>query len=206
MYIPSYYLQSNESELIDFMKSFNFASLISSTNDNIRATHLPFVIEQRAEKLFLVSHLAKANQQWNDFFEKELLIIFQGPHGYVSPSHYEKQQNVPTWNYIAVHAYGKATIIDNETAVIKLMEKMITSFESGFMQQWNTLSTDYKMAMLKGIVAFEIEVTKLEGKFKLSQNKTKKEQENIAIHFSNSSNQNEKELSKQMQKNIQKKD
>lgn len=202
MYIPPYYKQADEQKLVDFMKSFNFASLISSTNDEIRATHLPFVIEQRADKLFLVSHLAKANPQWNEFLEKELLIIFQGPHGYVSPTHYEKKQNVPTWNYIAVHAYGKALIIDEYSQVIALMEKTITSFEPAFIEQWNTLSTEYKNAMLKGIVAFEIEVTRLEGKFKLSQNKTAKEQEKIAKHFDASANNNEQSLGKAMKEGL----
>lgn len=202
MYIPPYYKQTDEQKLVDFMKAFNFASLISSRNEKIRATHLPFVIEQRADKLYLVSHLAKANPQWNEFLENELLIIFQGPHGYVSPTHYEKQQNVPTWNYIAVHAYGKAVIIDEYSQVIALMEKTITSFEPAFIEQWNTLSTDYKNAMLKGIVAFEIEVARLEGKFKLSQNKTEKEQEKIAAHFDSSSDNNEQALGKAMKEGL----
>lgn len=198
MYIPPYYKQTDEQKLVDFMKAFNFASLISSTNDEIRATHLPFVIEHRGDKIYLVSHLAKANPQWNEFIEKELLVIFQGPHGYVSPTHYEKQQNVPTWNYIAVHAYGKATIIDENEQVVALMEKMIFAFEPAFIKQWNILSTDYKNAMLTGIVAFEIEVSRLEGKFKLSQNKTEKEQERIATHFDSSTNVNEQALATAM--------
>jgi transcriptional regulator len=202
MYIPPYYKQTDHHKLVDFMKVFNFASLISSANDEIHATHLPFAIEQRGDKIYLVSHLAKANPQWNEFIEKELLVIFQGPHGYVSPTHYEKQQNVPTWNYIAVHAYGKAVIIDEHSEVVALMEKTITSFEPAFIQQWNTLSTDYKNSMLKSIVAFEIEVTRLEGKFKLSQNKTVQEQEKIANHFESSANNNEQSIGKAMKEGL----
>src|SRR6218665_543935 len=108
MYIPPYYREEDKNKLTGFMLAHNFANLISSNNNVPVATHLPFVIEQRGEKLFLVSHMAKANPQWQNFADNELLIIFQGPHAYISPQHYEKQQNVPTWNYIAVHAYGKA--------------------------------------------------------------------------------------------------
>ena len=187
MYIPSYYHETDEHKLIEFMKAHSLAALVSAQNKSIHATHLPFIIEKREHKIYLISHMAKANPQWKDLSENaELLIIFQGPHGYVSPSHYEKKQNVPTWNYMAVHAYGKETIITDNNAVISILEKTIMNYDISYFNQWKELSDDYKNGMIKGIVAFEIEITRLEGKFKLSQNKTKKEQQNIITAFEKS--------------------
>jgi transcriptional regulator len=202
MYIPSYYKEEDINALYEFMCAHNFAILISSANDTIRATHLPFVIEKKEDKIILISHMAKANPQWKEFLNKELLIIFQGPHAYISPSHYEKKQNVPTWNYIAVHAYGKCKLIEKKEDVIKLMEHTIHKFENKFMEQWETLPKEYIDGMLKAIVCFEIEITKLEGKFKLSQNKTKIEQQNIISNFEKSNNSIEQELAKEMKKKL----
>lgn len=202
MYIPPYYKEKDEQKLIEFMQAYNFATLISTMDSNIYATHLPFVIEKRGDKLILVCHMAKANPQWEVFTQNEVLVIFQGPHAYISPTHYEKQQNVPTWNYIAVHATGKTKIISEPVEVIALMEKTINHFEKGFYEQWKSLSAEYVNGMLKAIVGFEIEVTKLEGKFKLSQNKTKNEQQNIVDSLGKSEDTAQTEISKEMKKKL----
>lgn len=202
MYIPPYYKENDEQKLLEFMQSYNFATLVSTNDSNICATHLPFVIEKRGDKTFLVCHMAKANPQWQVFTENQVLVIFQGPHAYISPTHYEKQQNVPTWNYIAVHATGKATLITEQTEVIALMEKTIHHFEKQFYEQWKNLSPEYVNGMLKAIVAFEIEVTKLEGKFKLSQNKTKNEQQNIVDSLGKSDDTTQNKISKEMRKKL----
>ena len=134
--------------------------------------------------------------------KNETLVIFQGPHAYISPTHYEKKQNVPTWNYIAVHAYGKATLLKSQEQATEVLEKMINTYEAEYFEQWKQLSETYKSGMIKAIVAFEIEVTNLEGKFKLSQNKTKNEQQHIANAFENSNDTLEKNLSKEMKNNL----
>lgn len=202
MYIPPYYKEDDQGKLLEFMKVHNFALLVSSANNAPVATHLPFVIEQRENKIFLISHMAKANPQWKTFSNNDLLIVFQGPHAYISPSHYEKQQNVPTWNYIAIHAYGKAKLIEDPEDVFNLMERTIHNFEKDFYKQWKSLDSNYVNGMLKAIIAFEIEVTKLEGKFKLSQNKTKNEQQNIISSLEKSDDSVQKELVKEMKKKI----
>ena len=202
MYIPPYYKESDEHKLIEFMSEYNFATLISTDSSNICATHLPFLIEKRGDRLILVSHMAKANPQWQSFTKNEVLVIFQGPHAYISPTHYEKQQNVPTWNYIAVHASGKTKIISEPSEVMNLMERTIHHFEKQFFEQWKALSPEYVNGMLKAIVAFEIDVTKLEGKFKLSQNKTKIEQQNIISSLGKSTDSNMNEISKEMKKKL----
>ncbi|MES2592018.1 MAG: FMN-binding negative transcriptional regulator [Bacteroidota bacterium] len=202
MYIPSYYHETDEPKLVEFMKANSFATLVSTKDKSIRATHLPFIIENREGKIFLVSHMAKANPQWLEFVDSELLIIFQGPHGYISPIHYEKKQNVPTWNYIAVHAYGKGRSLDQPATVIDIMERTIINFEASYFEQWKGLSDNYKYGMIKGIVAFEIEVERVEGKFKLSQDKTKTEQQNIINAFEKSSDSLEAGIAHEMKRNI----
>jgi transcriptional regulator len=202
MYIPPYYREEDHEKLIAFMKAHNFANLVSCCENIPIATHLPFVIEEREEKLFLVSHMAKANPQWQSFSGNDLLVIFQGPHAYISPSNYEKKQNVPTWNYIAVHAYGKAKIIDDPKEVWDLMERTIHNFEEKFFEQWKGLSKEYVEGMLKAIVAFEIEVTRMDGKFKLSQNKTKNEQKNIISSFEKSDDSTQREIAEEMKKKM----
>jgi transcriptional regulator len=203
MYIPPYYKEEDREKLLAFMQAHSFASLVSSHNNNIRATHLPFVIEERGEKTFLVTHMAKANPQWKEFSEHELLVIFQGPHAYISPDNYEKKQNVPTWNYIAVHAYGKARLLESDEASRAVLEKMISTYEAKFYEQWKQLDENYVNGMLKAIVSFEIEVTKLEGKFKLSQNKTRNEQQNIIGSLGNSHDSLEQEISHEMKKKLE---
>lgn len=202
MYIPSYFKETETPALIAFMQKHSFAVMVNGGNQ-LHATHLPFVIEQRGDKLFLVSHLAKANPQ-SGYFQnnEELLVIFQGAHGYVSPTNYESSQNVPTWNYMAVHAYGKASIISEQSEVIQIMEKMINTYEPHYIKQWELLSEDYKSSMIKGVTAFEIEVARLEGKYKLSQNKTTREQKNIITAFENSGNDNLTELASEMKQKL----
>lgn len=202
MYIPSHFKEQNQDKLIEFIKAHNFANLISISNNVPIATHLPFIIEKREEKLFVVAHMAKANPQWQTFLNNELLIIFQGPHAYISPKNYEKEQNVPTWNYIAVHAYGKAKLISEEQKMLEIIEKTIQLFENEFMSQWKNLKSDYVNGMMKAIVGFEIEVTRLEGKFKLSQNKTMNEQENIINELKDSKDSVKIELAEEMKKRI----
>ena len=107
MYIPKQFEQKNNEKSIAFMRAYNFALLISVKEGLPIATHLPFVTEERNNEIILTAHLSKANEQWKTFAGKEVLVVFSEPHAYISPALYESAQNVPTWNYIAVHAYGK---------------------------------------------------------------------------------------------------
>jgi transcriptional regulator len=201
MYIPHYYKEEDRSKLIAFMRINSFGILVSHGDKGLHGTHLPFVIEERGEDLVLVTHLAKANPQWEEFGKgTELLAIFTGPHGYVSPSNYEKKESVPTWNYVAVHAYGKAVIITDHAAIVTILEKMIGSYEEAYRKQWEELSEEYRNKMIKGIVAFEVVVDRLEGKYKLSQNKTAHEQQNIIHSFEGQGQTDIAELMKQHKK------
>ena len=186
MYIPKLNLMTDPQEAISFMQRYSFATLVTVNNGVPSATHLPFVVEQREDKIVLVSHLAKANPQADELLNGKLLVIFAEPHAYISTKHYEHEKNVPTWNYIAVHAYGIATLIESAEQKAALLEQTINFYEAEYMQQWQGLPQDYKLNMMKGIVGFEIEITELQAKKKISQNRSEIERENIIEELGNS--------------------
>ena len=180
------------------MQKYSFATIVTMLNDLPEATHLPFLVEQRDGQLILVSHFAKANPQATASLNETSLVIFTEPHAYISPFNYEKEQNVPTWNYVSVHAYGKATLIDDKAQVAHLLEKMIGFYEVDYKNQWDNLPGDYKLKMINGITAFEIVVTDLQAKKKLSQNRTEIERGNIITSLSKSTDKNEQEIAAYM--------
>nr|MBK9651935.1 FMN-binding negative transcriptional regulator [Bacteroidota bacterium] len=183
MYIPKHYKEEDMVQLVAFMNQYPFALLISQLDGKPYATHLPFIIEKNENGILLQSHMALANPQWKQLAGQQVLIVFSEPHAYISPSLYEKKENVPTWNYIAVHIYGHATLIENQDKVEQLLHKTISTFEPAYVAQYKELNSDYLRRMVKGIKAFSIEVNDVQGKFKLSQNKTIVEQKNIVDHL-----------------------
>ncbi len=195
MYIPSFNKFESEQEAISFMQRYSFATIVTSNNEVPVATHLPFIIEQRDDKLVLSSHFAKANPQITGIEGKNALVIFTEPHAYISPANYEKETNVPTWNYLAVHAYGKVTLL---TDTADLLARTIGNYEENYLQQWNNLPDDYKQKMMKGIVGFEIIVDDLQAKKKLSQNRSEQEKENIINTLSKSTNTTDNEIAEYM--------
>jgi len=189
----------NRQEAVTFMQRHSFATLVTVKDGIPSATHLPFVVEQRDSKVVLISHLAKANPQADELLNGKPLVIFAEPHAYISPKHYEHEKNVPTWNYVAVHAYGKATLIESPERKAELLKQTINFYEAAYLQQWQSLPDDYKLNMMKGIVGFEIEVDDLQGKKKLSQNRSEKERENIINELSTSDDNAAKDIAGYMQ-------
>ncbi|MDN3579811.1 FMN-binding negative transcriptional regulator [Mucilaginibacter flavus] len=200
MYIPSSNQFPNQQEVISFMQRYSFATVVTAHDGVPVATHLPFLIELRDDKIVLLSHFAKANPQAAQILNKTVLVIFAEPHAYISPANYSKGTNVPTWNYIAVHAYGKAVLLSEEAQTANLLAKTISNYEAGYLQQWNSLPDAYKQKMMKGIVAFEILVDDLQGKQKLSQNRTEEERDNIINTLSKSADSTESEIANYMSK------
>jgi transcriptional regulator len=198
MYTPKHFQLSDEQEAIDFMQCYSFATIVTATDNVPFATHIPFLVSKRDDKIVLSSHFAKANPQATEIVGKDILVIFTEPHAYISPKHYEKETNVPTWNYIAVHAYGKATILSEGEQTANLLAQMISNYEADYLRQWNSLPDEYKQRMMKGIVAFEIIVDDLQGKQKLSQNRTEVERENIINALDKSDDTTEAEIAKYM--------
>jgi transcriptional regulator len=200
MYIPSFNSFTDGQEAFSFMQRYSFATIVTDINGTPEATHLPFLVKEENNKVFLLSHFAKANPQSAQVFGKISLVIFTEPHAYISPKHYEKEENVPTWNYIAVHAYGKASIIEDEDKKAELLKHTIEYYDTGYLEQWQNLPDVFKSKMMKGIVAFEIEVTDLQAKKKLSQNRTETEQGNIINSLEQSIDTNERQIAEYMKK------
>jgi len=181
------------------MRQYAFATIVSEVDGKPCASHLPFVVEWKEDgTIQLLAHFAKANPQWQTLEGQTALVIFNEPHAYISPSLYDKELSVPTWNYIAVHAYGHATLITEEAAVRELLEKQIQSFEKEYFTQWMNLPEPFKAAMQKGLTAFRIDVTELQGKEKLSQNKSAQERERIGKHLIENTDSTARETGLQM--------
>jgi transcriptional regulator len=198
MYIPSFNKFPDQQEAVAFMQRYSFATIISVKDGLPVATHLPFLVKEKDDKIILSSHFAKANPQSADIIGTTALVIFTEPHAYISPKHYEKVESVPTWNYLAVHAYGKCTLLDGEQNKAGVLQEMIQHYDAGYLEQWNSLPNDYKQKMMNGIVAFEIVVGDLQAKKKLSQNRAETERENIINDLSKAQDSNEKEIAEYM--------
>ena len=180
MYLPRHFRQDNPAALLEFMRAHNFAILVTVVDGAPFATHLPLTAEAAPEGLRLLGHLAKANPQWPSLAgQREALAIFQGPHAYISPTLYEQRQSVPTWNYTAVHAYGSVRVITDLAETEAVLQRLIQRHEPPYQAHWRELPERYRLGMLNGVVAFELSVSRLEGKFKLSQNRTAAEQRTI---------------------------
>ena len=181
MYVPEMFALEDPQRVAEVMTRFNFALFVTALPGRApTATHLPFMYDaERGPHGTLVAHMAKANPHWRDFAAlaeagQEALVVFWGPHGYVSPSWYGPGDAVPTWNYIAVHAYGAPRLIEDATEVRAMLERLVAIHEAGSAAPWSMARNDekYTARMQRGIAAFEIPVTRLEAKAKLSQNKT----------------------------------
>lgn len=198
MYIPSFNKFEDRENIVAFMQTYSFATIISVKDGLPVATHLPFIVKETNGHIILCSHFAKANPQSADILNGDTLVIFTEPHAYISPKNYEKELNVPTWNYLAVHAYGKSKLLEGAEKKATLLEETIKMYEFDYLKQWDNLPEDYKHKMMKGIVAFEMVVDDLQAKAKLSQNRSEKEQENIIKHLGQSADQPEKAIATYM--------
>jgi transcriptional regulator len=200
MYIPKHFLITDQQEAVSFMQRYSFATIVTVNNEVPTATHLPFVVSQRDGRIILSSHFAKANPQAEELLNGKPLVIFTEPHAYISPKHYEQENSVPTWNYIAIHAYGTATLINTPEDKAALLEQTIKYYEADYLKQWNSLTDDFKLKMMKGIIGFKIVVDDLQGKQKLSQNKTEQERENIIAELNTKPDTVEREIAAYMAK------
>jgi len=180
VYIPEFNRQEDRPATLAFMRANPFAILVSATDGIPFATHLPLLVDEAGDQVVVRGHMAKANPHWRSMQPgSESLIIFHGPHAYISPSLYEIRESVPTWNYAAVHVYGEATLFSDEPGLTETLHQMINTFDSSYMAQWSELSDAYRSQMMKHVVGFEIKAKRLEAKFKLSQNRTSGEQSRI---------------------------
>jgi transcriptional regulator len=183
MYIPHSFRVEDQALLFDLMRQFDFATLVTIQERIPVASHLPFMVRpDTGPQGKLLGHMARANPQWRSFApDHEVLTIFQAHHAYISPSWYEDHPSVPTWNYAVVHAYGLPHILEDEAVIKQMLHELVDQHESGFETPWRMdLPPAYERKMIQGIVAFEITLTRLEGKFKLSQNRSLEDQQAVA--------------------------
>jgi len=175
VYLPQHFAETDDAKLAAFMREHSFGTLITSGGAGLIASHIPFLFEAVAGTPGrLLGHLARPNPQLADLADgREALVIFHGPHAYVSPRWYATAPAVPTWNYAVVHAYGKATAIGDVAALEALVGRLAEVYEAGAEKPWRLADQPerYVKGMLRGIGGFAIELTRLQGKFKLSQNR-----------------------------------
>jgi transcriptional regulator len=174
MYVPKVFAAEDLGRLQDFMEEFSFATIITQRDGELTASHIPFLLDRTVEPYgALRAHIAIRNPQLKDLQSSaRALVIFQGPHSYVSPSWYVQPENVPTWNYTVVHAYGIPKIGDR-AAMVALLKDLTGKHEKGLEQPWDfDASAPWIQKLLTEIAAFEIKIEKLQGKFKLNQNRT----------------------------------
>lgn len=191
---------TDQLEIIEFMRRFSFATIISNKENVPIATHLPFIIERIDGALVLISHFAKGNEHWKYLENQPVLVVFSEPHAYISTSNYEKELNVPTWNYLSVHAYGNAEIIINDFEMSDLLQKTIKTYDNSFGAKWDEFPANYKERLTNGIVGFKLTVYDLQAKKKLSQNRTETEKNKIINSLAESTHANEKLIAEYMEK------
>ncbi len=174
MYTPAYSRADDPARLAAVIRDHSFATLVTHGDGGLVATHLPFLFEPQPDGPgVLLSHMARANPQWRHFAAAaEVLVIFQGAHGYISPGWYVTDgAHVPTWNYVAVHAYGAPQVLD-EARAGELLLRTVQAYEPADSPYRVPEERDFLRRNVAAIVAFEIRISRLEGKFKLSQNRT----------------------------------
>ena len=180
MYIPAAFAENDPETLAAVIADYNFGTLVSAGPQGLFATHLPFVADPARPRELLHAHMAKANPHWRDFTDgADALAIFQGPHAYISAAWYATRPKVPTWNYIAVHVYGRVRLRTEPQEVLETLALTVRHQEAGRAEPWRMEDQppSFITGMAKGVVALELEVARMEGKAKLSQNVARADQE-----------------------------
>ena len=187
MYSPKFNQISDRAVLIEAMRAYSFAILFGDRADGHgpMATHLPLVVKDDGEHGLIEGHFAKANPHWKSLAGKETLVVFSGPHSYVSPTLYAEELSVPTWNYIAVHAYGTLALVDDDAGKDALLNGLMNVNEPAYAEKWRAMPSGFQRTMLTGIVGFRIPIARIEGKFKLSQNRPTGDQQNVHAAHAN---------------------
>ena len=180
MYTPKFNQVQDRALLLEAMRAYSFAILFGANSETeAQATHLPLVVKDEGPHGLLEGHFARANRHWQSLAGRETLVVFPGPHSYVSPSLYTEELSVPTWNYIAVHAYGTLTLVEDDAGKEALLAGLIAMHDPAYAEQWRNLPEGYRRTMLGNIVGFRIPIERIEGKFKLSQNRKEQERHNV---------------------------
>jgi transcriptional regulator len=184
MYTPKFNQVQDRAVLLEAMRAYSFAILFGANPEpgleaDAQATHLPLVVKDEGPHGLLEGHFARANRHWQTLAGRETLVVFPGPHSYVSPSLYIEELSVPTWNYVAIHAYGTLTLVEDNDAKEALLADLIQAHDPAYADRWRSLPDGYRRTMLGNIVGFRIPIERIEGKFKISQNRSEQERRNV---------------------------
>jgi len=205
MYIPALFDETGLANLHDFMRTHSFATVVTTLAGKPFASQLPLFLESASgAQGALIGHMAKANPHWQEMQAgAEVMVVFHGPHAYVSPAWYAaKSMVVPTWNYMAVHAYGKARILPQEE-LVQALQQLVDEHESSYEQPWQLeLTQEMREKMLGAIVGFEIVLSLIEGKFKLSQNRPREDQRRVIKQLAGQADADSQRVAEQMSKRL----
>lgn len=197
MYIPKLYREEDREKILEFLKQNNFPALVTYDREKPTATHLPVeVLENENGSLTILGHMSRANPQWRSFGEQEVLLIFQGAHTYISPRWYD-HVNVPTWNYMMVHVYGKVRLVEGEE-LHSLLSRLVKNHEEPTAYSLEALPQDFVQKEMNGVVGFAVDVTRIDAGYKLSQNRNDGDHENIIRELEGRGDENSAAVAKSM--------
>ncbi|PZD96680.1 FMN-binding negative transcriptional regulator [Paenibacillus sambharensis] len=201
MYIPSHFTITELSSIHKVMRENSFATLFSQHDGAPYATHLPLLLD--AQQTYLYGHFARPNPQWRDIRNQTVLAVFHGPHCYISPSWYETNQAVPTWNYVTIHVYGEVELIDDEQELMAALNDMVLKYEaSDSSYKLQDVNPELLSGLNKGIQAFKMKITNIEGKAKLSQNHSIQRRELVIHELEKSNNEDERKIASLMKHSL----
>lgn len=205
MYIPERFLETDQEKIEQFIQQNSFAALISHDDSDLTATHLPLAFEREGNLAYLRGHLARPNQQWRTFNPTQnVLAIFTGPHAYVSARWYS-HLNVPTWNYIAVHVYGKPRLITEDDELYAMLKRLVDKYEAtappGMRYRMENLPPGFVLKQMHGLVGIEIKIERIEAKVKLSQNRNEQDYNNVIAELEKSPDETARSLAAEMRGN-----
>ncbi|CAA2109323.1 FMN-binding negative transcriptional regulator [Variovorax paradoxus] len=175
MYTPPAYAEQDEALLRARMREWSFATLVTHGENGINATHLPFLVDDEGPHGLLTTHLARGNAQFRDLKAgAPALVIFQGPHAFISPSWYENRMTFPTWNYTAIHVHGAPQVVEDADAIHAVLQRTVATYDTPLGGEWSLpgVPADYTALRLKAIAAVRIPIARIEGKMKLNQDKS----------------------------------
>jgi transcriptional regulator len=200
MYVPPAFAQNDIATLHDAIERYSFALLVSNSGGELMASHLPLLLDRAAgDHGTLMGHMARANSQWQTAAGQPVLAIFSGPHAYISPTWYEAPHTVPTWNYIAVHAYGRLELVTDEREALSLLNRTVELYESSQPKPWRLdESPEFVSRLVAQIVAFRVPIERLEGKWKLNQNRPAEQRDRVMQQLQKQGDENSRQIATAM--------
>jgi transcriptional regulator len=200
MYLPPAFAETDRDRLFAFLDEHSFATLVTAGEHGPFASHLPLLLDR--DRGALLGHLARANPHWRLLPAADALVIFTGPHGFVSPAWYEVTPAVPTWNFTAVHVYGPARAVTDEAALSDIVDRLARKYEGD--PAWlREMPAEYRRKMLQGIVGVEVTIGRVEGKFKLSQNRSREDRLAVIARLEDHGDDESRRLAAMMREQIE---